>query len=87
MWRRQLESPANDPDHGRYSSFFLNICLGFKGERYDEDTDDEDVDTHPGRKKAREKRQLPLEDGKPIKPLKLSALYFAKTCQVRSRRS
>lgn len=86
MWRHQLESPANDPYHGRSSNFFLNIFLGFQQGRSDEDTDDEDADTPSGRKKAREKRQLPLEDGKPIKPLKVSALYFAETCQVRSRR-
>lgn len=87
MWRHQLESPDNDPFYGRYSKFFLDMFLGFKQGRSDEDTDDEDDDTPSGRKKAREKRQLPFEDGKPIKPLKLSALYFAKTCQVRSRRS
>ncbi len=89
MWRSQLESPKDDARLGRYGRYFVGVDLWRRkegGSHEDEDGDVED-EVRAARKKACEERRLPLEDGKPINPLKLSAFHFAQTCQVRSRSS
>ena len=87
MWRRELEWPKDDARLGRYGTYFVgnDLWVGRKGTL--NEGRDHDADVRAARKKVREERRLPLEDGKPINPLKLSAFYFAKTCQVRSRSS
>ncbi|KWU43942.1 hypothetical protein RHOSPDRAFT_34562 [Rhodotorula sp. JG-1b] len=82
MWRRELEWPKDDARLGRYGTYFVgnDLWVGRKGTL--NEGRDHDADVRAARKKAREERRLPLEDGKPINPLKLSAFYFAKTCQI-----
>ena len=84
MWRRQLETPRDNPQFSRTGRAYFPLAsrrpklqLG----REDGNIDD-DEKTRAAYKKAREERKLPLEAGGPIDPLKLSAFYFAKTCQL-----
>lgn len=89
MWRRQLETPRDNPQFSRAGRTYLPLAyrtaklqLG----REDGNIDD-DEKTRAAHKKAREERKLPLEAGRPIDPFKLSAFYFAKTCQLCGKRT
>lgn len=89
MWPRQLETPKDNPivvvRRGRVFNILSSHRPTLKGR--DDGNIDDDEKTRAAHKKAREARKLPLDAGRLIDPLKLSAYYFAKTCQLCGKRT
>lgn len=83
MWRRQLETPRDNPQFSRLGRAYLPLASRRPKLKGSGDVNiDDDEKIRAAWKKAREERKLPPEAGEPINPLKLSAFYFAKTCQL-----
>ena len=83
MWRRQLETPRDNPQFSRLGRAYFPLASRRPKLKGSGDVNiDDDEKIRAAWKKAREERKLPPEAGEPINPLKLSAFYFAKTCQL-----
>ncbi|GAA5867594.1 hypothetical protein JCM3774_001522 [Rhodotorula dairenensis] len=81
IWRQKLESSEEKPQSKRGHRRFWTWS-GWRSDSESSDSDEDNNKARMKRKQAREERRLPFENGKPVSPLKVTALLFARTCQI-----